>query len=91
LASGGHNAGIVAPPGEEGHSYQVLDKKADAPHLGPDEWLRQARHQEGSWWPEWTRFLTEHSGQSVAPPPMGGSKQAAAPLDDAPGQYVLQR
>jgi len=91
LASGGHNAGIVAPPGEEGHSYQVLDKKADAPHLGPDEWLRQARHQEGSWWHEWTRFLTEHSSRSVAPPPMGGSKQAAAQLDDAPGQYVLQR
>jgi polyhydroxyalkanoate synthase len=27
LTSGGHNAGIVAPPGEEGHSYQVLTKK----------------------------------------------------------------
>jgi polyhydroxyalkanoate synthase subunit PhaC len=91
LASGGHNAGIVAPPGEEGHSYQVLGKKADTPYLGPDEWLRLATKQEGSWWPEWVRFLGQHSGAPLAPPPMGGLKQAGTPLDDAPGHYVLQR
>jgi polyhydroxyalkanoate synthase subunit PhaC len=91
LASGGHNAGIVAPPAEEGHSYQVLGKKADTPYLGPDEWLRLAPKQEGSWWPEWVRFLGQHSGAPLAPPPMGGLKQADTPLDDAPGHYVLQR
>jgi len=91
LASGGHNAGIVAPPGEEGHSYQVLGKEADAPYVGPDEWLRLAPKQEGSWWPEWVRFLGQRSGAPVAPPPMGGLKQADTPLDDAPGHYVLQR
>ncbi len=91
LASGGHNAGIVAPPAEAGHSYQVLGKQADAPYIGPDEWLRRAPKQEGSWWPEWARFLSQHSGTAVAPPPMGGTKQASAVLDDAPGQYVLQR
>ena len=91
LASGGHNAGIVAPPGEEGHSYQVLARKADAPYLGPDAWLRQAPRHEGSWWGEWARFLVDHSGRPVTPPPMGGSRQAAASLDDAPGYYVLQR
>ncbi len=89
LASGGHNAGIVAPPGEEGHSYQVLAKKADAPYLGPDEWLHDAANHQGSWWPEWVRFLNEHSGPPVAPPPMGGPEQDT--LADAPGQYVLQR
>jgi len=91
LASGGHNAGIVAPPGEEGHSYQVLGKKADAPYLGPDEWLRHAAQREGSWWPEWVRFLAEHSSRPVVPPLMGGSKQEALSLEDAPGRYVLQR
>jgi poly[(R)-3-hydroxyalkanoate] polymerase subunit PhaC len=91
LASGDHNAGIVAPPGEEGHSYQVLGKEADAPYVGPDEWLRLAPKQEGSWWPEWVRFLGQHSGAPVAPPPMGGLKQAGTQLDDAPGHYVLQR
>jgi polyhydroxyalkanoate synthase len=88
LASGGHNAGIVAPPAEAGHSYQVLGKKADAPYAGPDEWLRHAPQHEGSWWPEWARFLNEHSGAPVAPLAMGGPRQEA--LADAPGQYVLQ-
>ncbi len=88
LASGGHNAGIVAPPAEEGHSYQVLRKQVDAPYLGPDEWLRLAPKHEGSWWPEWVRFLGQHSGAAIAPPPMGGSSHAT--LMDAPGRYVLQ-
>ena len=35
LASGGHNAGIVAPPGEQGHSYRVEDEAADATVYGP--------------------------------------------------------
>jgi poly[(R)-3-hydroxyalkanoate] polymerase subunit PhaC len=37
LTSGGHNAGVVAPPGEPGHSYQVMTKAADAPYVGRDE------------------------------------------------------
>ena len=40
LASGGHNAGIVAAPDEEEHSYQVLTKKTDGPYVGPDEWIK---------------------------------------------------
>jgi polyhydroxyalkanoate synthase len=40
LTSGGHNAGIVAPSGEQGRSYQVRTKPVDAPDLGPDEWLK---------------------------------------------------
>jgi polyhydroxyalkanoate synthase len=62
LASGGHNAGIVAPPGEEGHFYQVKNKPEDAPYVGPDEWLKSAPRTEGSWWPEWTRWLAARSG-----------------------------
>jgi poly[(R)-3-hydroxyalkanoate] polymerase subunit PhaC len=90
LASGGHNAGIVAPPGEEGHSYQVLTKMADGPYVGPDEWIETASRREGSWLTEWLQFLESHSGAPVAPPPIGGS-QGNARLKDAPGDYVLQR
>jgi polyhydroxyalkanoate synthase len=90
LASGGHNAGIVAPPGEDGHSYQVLANAAAAPYCGPDEWLRQAPRQEGSWWGEWTKFLGAHSEEKGAPPALGGSRREGAPLDDAPGNYVMQ-
>jgi polyhydroxyalkanoate synthase len=86
LTSGGHNAGIVAPPGEAGHSYQVMTKAADAPYVGPDEWVKAAPRFEGSWWPEWTRWLTARSGKPCAPPRIGtGSEQNLA---DAPGEYV---
>jgi polyhydroxyalkanoate synthase len=71
LTSGGHNAGIVAPPTEEGHNYQVLTREANDPYVGPDEWIKRASSREGSWWAEWTRFLAAHSGQAVAPPRTG--------------------
>jgi polyhydroxyalkanoate synthase len=91
LTSGGHNAGIVAPPGEGTHTYQILTKGLDEPYIGPEEWFQRAPHHEGSWWPAWTAFLAAHSGEQVAPPLMGGSRQKGAALDDAPGRYVLQR
>jgi hypothetical protein len=36
------------------------------------------------------RFLESHSEEPVAPPPIGGSQDSAR-LQDAPGEYVLQR
>ncbi|MBR0914648.1 PHA/PHB synthase family protein [Bradyrhizobium japonicum] len=90
LTSGGHNAGIVAPPGQEGHSYQVRTKKAHDPYLGPDEWIKRAPSHEGSWWAEWTRFLAAHSGQSVPSCLTADLGQKSAPLDEAPGSYVLE-
>ncbi len=91
LTSGGHNAGIVAPPGEGAHTYQMLTKRVDDPYIGPEEWLRSAPHHEGSWWSAWVDFLAAHSGEPAAPPPMAGRLQKGATLDEAPGTYVLQR
>jgi polyhydroxyalkanoate synthase subunit PhaC len=88
LTSGGHNAGIVAPPSEQGHSYQVKIKAADAPYIGPDEWLKAAPRVEGSWWPEWTQWLTAQSGGPCEPPRMGVGDGHSLP--DAPGDYVRQ-
>lgn len=91
LTSGGHNAGIVAPPGEEGHSYQVRTKKTHDPYLGPDEWIKRAPSHEGSWWTEWTRFLAAHSGQPVLISLAADSGQKSAPSEEAPGSYVLEQ
>lgn len=86
LTSGGHNAGVVAPPGEPGHSYQVMTKAADAPYIGRDEWREQAPHFEGSWWPEWTKWLVARSGDVCEPPRTG--LENVDRLPDAPGDYV---
>ena len=88
LTSGGHNAGIVAPPSGQGHSYQVSMQAAHAPYVGPDEWLKTAPRIEGSWWPEWTKWLAARSGEPSVPPPMGVKPAASENLPDAPGDYV---
>jgi polyhydroxyalkanoate synthase len=89
LASGGHNAGIVAPPAEQQrHSYQVSTKKADTPYIGHDEWQMATPIVQGSWWPEWTRWLAAESGEPCEPPPMGLPRRDSLNLPDAPGDYV---
>ena len=90
LTSGGHNAGVVAPPGEQGHFYQVKTKAEDAPYIGPDEWLKVAPRVEGSWWPEWSRWQTAQSGDPCEPPGMGVAHADGRNLPDAPGDYVRQ-
>jgi polyhydroxyalkanoate synthase len=88
LTSGGHNAGIVAPPGEQGHFYQVRTKAGDAAYIGPDEWLKAAPKVEGSWWPEWARWLTAQSDELCEPPRVGVGRADGQILPDAPGDYV---
>jgi hypothetical protein len=79
-------AGVVAAPHEPWHNYQVMTKAADAPYVGPDEWLKLAPHVEGSWWPEWAAWLAVRSGVPCDPPPIGvGSVDS---LPEAPGDYV---
>lgn len=90
LTGGGHNAGIVSPPSPKAHGYQVMVKEADGPYVGPDVWLAEAPHAEGSWWTEWVHWLGARSGEAVAPPRMGLPDADVAALPDAPGSYVLQ-
>lgn len=90
LTSGGHNAGIVAPPGEAGHSYRVKTKAAHATYTGPDEWLKMVPQVEGSWWQEWTKWLATRSGELSEPPRMGIAQADGPTLPDAPGDYVRQ-
>jgi polyhydroxyalkanoate synthase len=88
LATGGHNAGIVSEPGRDGRSYQVSTKHHADRYVDPDTWAAQTPHKEGSWWPEWVGWLSERSGDLVAPPGIGSSQDGYLPLRDAPGQYV---
>lgn len=90
LTTGGHNAGIVANPERPGERFQVLTKSATDRYLDPDAWTKIAPWHEGSWWPEWTRWLASHSGKSTQPPPLGSPSHGYPVLCDAPGTYVLQ-
>ncbi|MDN5869506.1 MAG: hypothetical protein L0H73_02105 [Nitrococcus sp.] len=91
LTSGGHNAGVVSEPGHPRRVYQIADKQADAPYVGPDRWFAEVSERQGSWWLEWRAWLVEHSSGQVEPPALGASERGYPPLADAPGRYVLQR
>lgn len=94
LTSGGHNVGIVNPPGVPGRSYQSLTRDADRSgrhYLDPDAWLQAAPQFEGSWWTHWQAWLRERSGDPVAAPAMGAPRQGLVPLGAAPGTYVMQK
>ena len=91
LTNGGHNAGIVSEPGHPDRHYRVARKAADASYTEPTLWFANARLQDGSWWPEWVRWLDAHSGKSRKPPRLGAAGREYAAIADAPGTYVLQR
>jgi len=86
-ASSGHIAGIINPPGGKGMYW--AREAGDAPASDPDQWLQSAVQHEGSWWPDWTAWLTARSGKKGAPPATGSAKHP--PLQGAPGTYVLEK
>jgi polyhydroxyalkanoate synthase len=90
LTSGGHNAGIVSPPGLPDRRYHMATKPANAPFVDPDEWQKTAPRFEGSWWTAWSRWLAERSSDWIDPPPTGMSADNPTTLTKAPGTYVFQ-
>jgi len=91
LSNGGHNAGIVSPPGHPHRHHQIATHREDENYLDPDAWQQAAVHHEGSWWPCWQDWLFKHSSDQVPPPAMGAPQKGYAALGDAPGTYVLER
>ncbi|HQR12850.1 MAG TPA: alpha/beta fold hydrolase [Casimicrobiaceae bacterium] len=88
LTNGGHNAGIVSEPGHPGRHFRRATKQRNDMYVDPEVWVADEQVHAGSWWPEWTRWLAEHSGAAIPPPAMGAT--GFAPMADAPGSYVLQ-
>lgn len=84
LTSGGHNAGVVSPPGTPRRGYRIATHAHDGPYVDPDSWQAANEEQQGSWWPAWEAWLARHAGPMVDPP------SPAPSLGDAPGAYVLQ-
>jgi len=88
LANGGHNRGIVAPPGESGRYFRISTTAARHRRPDPDAWAASAQHHENSWWLAWFDWLSAHSSRLVAPPSLGSESAGFPPLAPAPGDYV---
>ncbi|MFA5899278.1 MAG: alpha/beta fold hydrolase [Hyphomicrobium sp.] len=88
LTTGGHNAGIVSPLASHSRAYRVASRTDQDAYLDPDTWYARMMPQDGSWWPEWVRWLDRHSSGEMNALQPGGGK--LTPLGPAPGTYVLQ-
>jgi polyhydroxyalkanoate synthase subunit PhaC len=77
LASSGHIAGMISPPGStKGYYWERDETPAD-----PEEWLRGAERRDGSWWEDWAAWTSPRAGAHVAPPTLPEG-------EPAPGRYV---
>lgn len=82
LAASGHIAGVVNPPVKQKYCYWTNTKKIKE----PEKWLDGATAHDGSWWPDWEKWVGKFSGKSVkARVPGDGGLKA---LEAAPGSYV---
>lgn len=90
LTTGGHNAGVVNPPGQSRYRYQMNTHHPSEKYRSVDAFHERSDWHDGSWWPTWERWLEEHSGEGVAPPQMGAPDAGYHILSDAPGTYVLE-
>ncbi len=57
LSNSGHIAALVNPPSNPKATFQTSED--DLPDA--DEWLKEARSESGSWWPDYAHWLAERS------------------------------
>lgn len=86
LGNGGHIQTIVCPPGNPKTSY-MTNKELPA---SPDEWLKGATRNIGTWWDHCVDWTHERAGGMVNAPRQAGNAQFSD-IGPAPGTYVYER
>jgi polyhydroxyalkanoate synthase subunit PhaC len=86
LSSSGHIQSLVNPPGNPKASYFTGGEAGP----DPEDWRASAERHTGSWWESWAPWTVDRSGDLVDAPTSLGSA-VHAPLEEAPGSYVLDR
>ena len=85
LGGSGHIAGVVNHPDLGKYHYTTkTGLKGDT----LEDWQKDAKRTEGSWWPEWDKWLAKHSSAKVPAREPGATLGAIEP---APGSYVRVR
>ena len=85
LSGSGHIAGVINPPAAKKYGYWTNAKKAAA----PDDWFAGAKQHDGSWWPDWIKWLAKHGGGKIPARQPGDGKLKV--IEDAPGSYVKSK
>ena len=85
LGASGHIAGVTNPPAANKYCYWTNTKTPAT----PADWFTGAERHEGSWGPNWGRWLAHKAGPKVPGRQPGDGE--LAPIEDAPGSYVKVR
>ena len=87
LSTSGHIQALVNPPPRADQESRATYRTADEHPATAEAWLERASTQPGSWWPDYSAWLAERSGELVPAPAKLGSR-AHKPAAKAPGSYV---
>jgi polyhydroxyalkanoate synthase len=85
LIRSGHIQSVVYPADSERYDRWYGPPTA----TDPDEWVKTAAVEKGSWWRPWTEWLVARSGPEKAARATIGNRQYP-PLAEAPGTYVFE-
>ncbi|WP_374307319.1 PHA/PHB synthase family protein [Methylocella sp.] len=85
LSGSGHIAGVINPAGKPKYQYWLGER----PQGDFDAWTKAAVEHKGSWWPDWVAWASAQAPEKV--PARVPGERGAAPLCDAPGEYVRVR
>ncbi|WP_284335534.1 PHA/PHB synthase family protein [Comamonas sp. NoAH] len=89
MGASGHIAGVINPPAKKKRSHWIRpDGALPATHL---QWLQGADELPGSWWDDWSQWLSGHAGKKIAAPKRYGKGSTYKAIEDAPGRYVRQK
>jgi polyhydroxyalkanoate synthase len=83
LGASGHVAGVINPASKNRRNYWTGGELGQ----GADHWLETAEKQEGSWWPNWAKWLKPKSGKKIDAPKELGNNEFKV-IEPAPGRYV---
>jgi len=89
LTSGGHGTSIVAAPDCADCGFRIGHVNQADP--SPLRFSAESQQKQGSWWPEWTAWLSNYSGPADIWQAMGAPQSGYPAGDPAPGIYALQQ
>lgn len=85
LSASGHIAGVINPPAANKYCFWTNTKTP----ADPDAFFESAKQHDGSWWPDWQKWIKKYAGGEVAARKPGDGKLKV--IEDAPGSYVKVR
>jgi polyhydroxyalkanoate synthase len=85
MGASGHIAGVINPPASGKRCYWTGPENKFPTSV--DQWSAAATEHPGSWWTDWFKWLSSHSGKKVTAPKSAG-RLKYKPIEPAPGRYV---